>query len=633
MMNCAGCAASSRARANRRFDYGLCPACLLTTAIEEGDSEEFVSGSRIQDYELLNEVARGGMGIVYRARQRVPPRVVALKMILPAHVGSADAMKRFRAETEAAASLEHEGILPIYAVGEHDGAPFYSMKFAEGGTLSAQIENYRDKAREAAALIAKLARAVAFAHEHGILHRDLKPGNVLFDSAGKPYVSDFGLAKWLARESDLTQTVAQELGVSTILEGAVQKAGEKVRVNVQLIDGRADTHLWAKSYDRDFKDVFAVESEVSQEIAEVLQANLSPSESHALAAAGTRDAEAYDLFLRGEYEFDQALVNASSDAFDRAEAFYRQALARDPNFADASAALARSRLERHWWISPLTATELQEVKSIIDRALALAPNSPEAHWALGQFFYRGRRQYENALNEFSRTLELQPNNFLVRFYRAAVYRRLGQWERSLADFQRAQELNPRDSSVPQDLGGTYLHLRLWKDAERAELRALAANPHDWVPAEYLLNIRLSATGDVDYVRRTFDGFPEDIKSRLTPLDPGGTGGRTVVDIIGGWPGRLDVLQRHFSRAFQALEKEGVNTDRGRLAQLAGRVALRVLAGQPDAAKSAGEQVLPLLEARVRERPDDFFSITGLSWVYLALGRNADALRLSRQAAD
>src|SRR5262245_300744 len=187
---------------------GLCPACLLTTAIEESDLEEFISGGRIQDYELLNEVARGGMGIVYRARQHVPPRVVALKMILPANVGSADAVKRFRVEAEAAARLEHEGILPIYAVGEHDGAPFYSMKFAEGGTLSARIGNYRDKPREAAALVAKLARAVTFAHEHGILHRDLKPGNVLFDSAGKPYVSDFGLAKWLARESGLTQTFA-----------------------------------------------------------------------------------------------------------------------------------------------------------------------------------------------------------------------------------------------------------------------------------------------------------------------------------------------------------------------------------------------------------------------------------------
>ena len=138
------------------------------------------------------------MGIVYRARQRTPSRIVALKMILPAHLNSLGAIERFRAEAEAAASLDHEGILPIYAVGEHDGAPFYSMKFAEGGTLSARIDNYRDKPHEAAALIAKLARAVAFAHEHGILHRDLKPGNVLFDSAGKPYVSDFGLAKWLA---------------------------------------------------------------------------------------------------------------------------------------------------------------------------------------------------------------------------------------------------------------------------------------------------------------------------------------------------------------------------------------------------------------------------------------------------
>src|SRR5436309_12431698 len=98
-------------------------------------------------------------------------------MILPAHVGSADAMKRFRAETEAAASLEHEGILPIYAVGEHDGAPFYSMKFAEGGALSDRLGQYRAKPRDAAALVAALARAVRYAHEHGILHRDLKPAN------------------------------------------------------------------------------------------------------------------------------------------------------------------------------------------------------------------------------------------------------------------------------------------------------------------------------------------------------------------------------------------------------------------------------------------------------------------------
>ena len=132
---------------------GFCPACLLTTALNSPDVPS--SGSRIEDYELLSEIARGGMGIVYRARQRTPSRVVALKMILPAHLNSLGAIDRFLAEAEAAASLEHDGILPIYAVGEADGAPFYSMKFAEGGTLSARIDNYRDKPRQAAALPAR----------------------------------------------------------------------------------------------------------------------------------------------------------------------------------------------------------------------------------------------------------------------------------------------------------------------------------------------------------------------------------------------------------------------------------------------------------------------------------------------
>src|SRR4051794_22173004 len=185
---------------------GFCPGCLLDTVLEAESGS--AAGSQIEDYELLNEVARGGVGIVYRARERTPSRGVALKMILPAHLQSLGAVNRFRAEAEAAASLEHECILPIYAAGEADGAPFYSMKFAEGGTLASRIADYREKPRDAATLLAKLARAVAYAHQHGILHRDLKPGNVLFDSAGKPYVSDFGLAKWVQRECDLTQTIA-----------------------------------------------------------------------------------------------------------------------------------------------------------------------------------------------------------------------------------------------------------------------------------------------------------------------------------------------------------------------------------------------------------------------------------------
>ena len=446
-------------------------------------------------------------------------------------------------------------------------------------------------------------------------------------------ISRTSTAKYQSKPDNL-KTVAQELGVSTIVEGTVQRAGDKVRVNVQLIDARADTHLWAKSYDRDFKDVLAVESEVAAQIADALKANLSPSESHVLSAARTENTEAYDLFLRGQYEFHQAESSLAADAYDRADAFYRQALARDPNFAEAAAELARNRLSRHWFVSPLAPADLEEVKSLIDRALALAPNSPEAHFALGLFFYWGHRQYENALAEFNRTLELQPNNADAWAYCAWVYRRRGEWKRSLADSQRAEELAPRDARIQFNMGVTYAALRLWKDAERAELRALAIDPHNTLAALFLLSSRLNATGDVASARRPLDSFPEVIKNV-----PGGaagprgaTGGGDVRAIV-GMPVYLEVIERRFTDAFQAVETEVVNDDRARVQQLAGRAALRVLAGQTDAAKSKGEEALPLLEARLRARPDDTLAMTGLSWVYLALGRNTDALRLSRQAAD
>jgi TolB-like protein/Tfp pilus assembly protein PilF len=446
-------------------------------------------------------------------------------------------------------------------------------------------------------------------------------------------ISRTSTAKYQSKPEDL-ETVARELGVATVLEGSVQRVADKVRVNVQLIDARDSTHLWAKSYDRDYKDVLLVEREVAEEIADALQAKLSPSESHFLASVRTHNTEAYDLFLRGEYEFHQAESSLAPDAYDRADAFYRQALARDPNFAEAAAELARSRLSRHWFVSPLAPAELEEVKSIIDRALALAPNSPEAHFALGLFFYWGHRQYENALAEFNRTLELQPNNADARAYCAWVYRRRGEWERSLAESQRAEELDPRDARIPFNIGVTYTVLRLWKDAERAELRALAIDPHNTLAALFLLSSRLNATGDADWARRPLDSFPEVIKS--VPGGAGGPRGATGagdVRAVIGMPVYLDVIERRFTNAFQAVEKEVVNDDRARVQQLAGRVAVQVLAGEPDAAKSTGEEALPLLEARLRARPDDTLAVTELSWVYLALGRNTDALRLSRQNAD
>jgi len=163
---------------------------------------------RIGNYQILGEIGRGGMGVIYRARQRHSGRIVALKRILPHHADSKETLTRFRREAKAVASLDHPNILPIYEVSEGaDGLPFFSMKFAGGGSLRDAAQALRSEPRQAVALVAKLSRAVHYAHEQGILHRDLKPGNVLLDGRGEPFVSDFGLSKWVDTTTHLTPTL------------------------------------------------------------------------------------------------------------------------------------------------------------------------------------------------------------------------------------------------------------------------------------------------------------------------------------------------------------------------------------------------------------------------------------------
>ena len=215
---CAKCGSTSR------VGHGLCLNCLLSAGINgNGNGEHSAIEQTLDDllhdipgqdgdwllgnYQILEEIGRGGMGVIYRARQRHSRRIVALKRISSHHADSQDTLMRFRREAQAAANLDHPNILPIYEVSEsHDGLPFFSMKFAAAGSLLEAASALRSQPRRAVALMAKVARAVQYAHEQGILHRDLKPGNILLDGRGEPLVSDFGLAKWLEPTGHLTRT-------------------------------------------------------------------------------------------------------------------------------------------------------------------------------------------------------------------------------------------------------------------------------------------------------------------------------------------------------------------------------------------------------------------------------------------
>ncbi|PYL15562.1 MAG: hypothetical protein DMF46_05610 [Verrucomicrobia bacterium] len=207
--------------ATTRLDTGICVSCLLREGLEAaGEVSRAVFESviaevdvpdkqwRLGNYEILDEIGRGGMGVIYRARQRHSHRIVAVKRVLNYHADSHETFIRFRREADAVASLDHPNILPIYEVSEsEDGLPFFSMKFATGGSLRDAGSSLRSEPRKCVQLMAKVARAIEYAHGRGILHRDLKPGNILLDGRGEPLVSDFGLAKSLDANNDLTKSL------------------------------------------------------------------------------------------------------------------------------------------------------------------------------------------------------------------------------------------------------------------------------------------------------------------------------------------------------------------------------------------------------------------------------------------
>jgi len=267
--------------------------------------------------------------------------------------------------------------------------------------------------------------------------------------------------------------IAKQLGVEHVVEGSVQKSGEQVRVNVQLINAETDAHLWAEVYDRKVADIFAVQSEIAATIAKALQVKLSSREKQAVAAKPTENPDAYDAYLRGLAIWNS--LDTSPQASLAMQEFFGRAVELDPKFAVAWANLSLIHTLSYAEYDP-TAGRLAEAKRALDTAFRLQPTLGDAHFALGLYRYRGLRDYDGALKAFDEAIENGVNKAMSIEFSAYVKRRQGKWEEALALHQQSSQLDPRNTIIYSEQAVTYHALRRYADARAAVDRALEIAP-------------------------------------------------------------------------------------------------------------------------------------------------------------
>jgi TolB-like protein/Tfp pilus assembly protein PilF len=270
--------------------------------------------------------------------------------------------------------------------------------------------------------------------------------------------------------------IAKQLGVANILEGSVQKAGDTVRVSVNLIQAASDSHLWAETYDRKLTDIFGVESEIAKGITESLQAKLTGREEQALAAKPTNNPEAYDAYLRG-LAFE-ARSGYSNDLVRKAIGFYERAVQLDPNFAIAWARLSRADAYLYFRNGDTTAARRDAARTALENAQKLEPNSPGTLLASGWYQYHVLRNYGLAKTTFKQVSKMVPSSSEVPFALGSVTRREGNWGESVAEFEKALSLDPRNPEILRDAAWTYAELRQFLAALRLYDRELDILPND-----------------------------------------------------------------------------------------------------------------------------------------------------------
>jgi TolB-like protein/class 3 adenylate cyclase/Tfp pilus assembly protein PilF len=410
--------------------------------------------------------------------------------------------------------------------------------------------------------------------------------------------------------------IARQLGVAHILEGSVQKSGDAVRVNVQLIKAANDSHLWADTFDRKLTDVFGVESEIAKGIAESLQAKLTGQEEQVIAAKPTDNPEAYDAYLRG---LAYTLKPGSPADILGAQKYLREAVRLDPKFALAWALL--SNVDSYGYIStnlqPTVALR-EEARQAAETALTLQPNLGEAVWAKGFYHYACLKDYDTAVRYFEQARQLLPNSSRIPESLAYLERRRGQWGQSENYFNEAERLDPRNVRLLTQHALSYLCLRRFPEAVRKLDQVLNITPDDVDTLALKANIA-QAEGDL----------PE-AAALLASLHPAADA-----------PGALEaqvyqaILERHPGQIIPRLKEILAKPDPA-LGYFNGELRFwlgwaQEVAGDHAAAQESWRQARSELESFLNEQPENFFLIADLALTNMGLGDKAAALRLSEQA--
>jgi TolB-like protein/cytochrome c-type biogenesis protein CcmH/NrfG len=418
--------------------------------------------------------------------------------------------------------------------------------------------------------------------------------------------------------------IAGALGVAHVLEGSVQRSANRVRVNAQLIDAQSDAHMWADTYDRDLADVFAIQSEIAQTIADQLQAKLSPKEEEVMHAKPTSDMAAYDLYLRAMEIGRNSTTSSGSGGAEEAKQAVRlleQAVARDPSFVPALCLLARVQAYLYWLNAPDPVTHLDLANKALAAAARLQPDAGEVHFTRAMIYYHGARDYAPALAELALAKRSLPNDADVLFYIAAIERRQDKWDDSTRHLKQALALDPRNIQLISELAGSnYFGLRRYADAAKTLDDALV-----WKPLDFGLGF-LRAYIDMVW-KADLRRWKEVVSGEARNADPN--------DLI---TARLNLAlkERDYHGADQILAAPGgseYDDDSFFTPREWNQAIVARGLGDSDKANSAFLAARERAVAAVRERPDDTKVLMVMGQIDAAVGRKEDAIKEGERAVQ